>query len=59
MAPKIKYCSTINKFGMKDEHKTFEGITNVSENKNREDFFILASGGKLIAKVPLNWKKII
>ena len=32
LAPKIKCCITINKFGVIDEHKTFKGFTNVSDN---------------------------
>ena len=57
LAPKIKYCLTINKYGVKDEHKTFKGFTNVSDNLNRKEYFNMADGGKLIAKVPLSWKK--
>ena len=57
LAPKIKYCSTKSKFGVIDEHKTFRGLTNVSDNLNRKEYFKMADGGKLIAKVPLSWKK--
>ena len=39
------------------EHKTFQGFTNVSENLNRKEYFKMADGEKLIAKVPLSWKK--
>ena len=28
LAPKIKYCLTINKYGVIDEHKTFKGFSN-------------------------------
>ena len=56
-APKIKYCSTINNYGVIDEHKTFKGFTNVSDNLNREEHFNMADGCKLIAKVPLSWKE--
>ena len=57
LAPKIKYCLTINKYGVIDEHKTFKGFTNVSDNLNRKKYFNMADGDKLIAKVPLSWKK--
>ena len=57
LAPKIKYCLTIKKYGVIDEHKTFKGFTNVSDNLNRKEFFNMADGDKLIAKVPLSWKK--
>ena len=32
LALKIKYCLTINKCGVIDEHKTFKGFNNASEN---------------------------
>ena len=57
LAAKIKYCLTINKYGVIHEHKTFKGFTNVSDNLNRKEFFNMADGDKLIAKVPLSWKK--
>ena len=57
LAPKIKYCLTITKYGVIDEHKTFKGFTNVSDNLNRKEYFNMADGGKLIAKVHLSWKK--
>ena len=57
LAPKIKYCWTINKFGVVDEHKTFKGFTNLSDNLDRKEFFNMADGGKFIAQVPLSWKK--
>ena len=57
LAPKRKYCLTINKYGFIDEHKTFKGFTNVSDNLDRKEYFKMADGDKLIAKVPLSWKK--
>ena len=57
LAPKIKYCLTINKHGVIDEHKTFEGFTNRSDNLDRKEYFNMTDGGKLIAKVSLSWKK--
>ena len=38
LAPKIKYCLTINKYGVIDEHKTFESFTNFSDNLDRKEF---------------------
>ena len=35
LAPK-KNCLTINKYGVIDEHKTFKGFTNVSDNLDRK-----------------------
>ena len=57
LAPKIKYCLTINKYGVIDEHKTFKGFTNVSDNLDRKEYFKMSEGDKLKAKVPLSWKK--
>ena len=57
LTPKIKYCLTINKFGIIDEHKTFKGFTNVIDNLDIKEYFNVADGGKLIAKVPLSWKE--
>ena len=52
-----KYCLSINKNGVINEHKTFKGFTNVSDNLDGKEYFNMADGGKLIAKVPLIWKK--
>ena len=57
LAPKIKYCLTINKYGVIDEHKTFKGFSNVSDNLNGKEYFKMADGDKLVAKVPLSWIK--
>ena len=54
---KQKKCLTINKFGVIDERKTFNGFTNVSDNLDRKEYFNMANGDKLIAKKPLSWKK--
>ena len=37
LAPKIKYCVTINKDGIIDEHTTFKGFTNVSDILDRKN----------------------
>ena len=57
LAPKIKYCLTINKYGVISEHKTFKGFSNVSENLYRKESFKMFGGDKLVAKVPLSLKK--
>ena len=53
LATKTKYCLTINKYGVIDEHKTFKGFTNVSDKLDRKEFFEMFAGDNLIAKVPL------
>ena len=57
LAPKRKYCLTKNNYGVIDEHKTFKGFTNVSDNLNIKEYFKMAHGDNLIAKKPLSWKK--
>ena len=57
LAPKIKYCVTINKFGIFDEHKTIKGFTIVSDDLDRKEYFKMINGDKLVAKVPFSWKK--
>ena len=57
LAPKQKFCLTINKYGVIHEHKTFKGFTNVSDNLDRKEQFKMADGDKLVAKEPLSWKK--
>ena len=57
VAPKIENCLTINKYGVIDEHKTSKGFTNVSESLDRKVYLKRYGGDKLIAKVPLSWKK--
>jgi len=48
---------TIHKHEKSQEHKTLKRFTNVSNNLSRKEYFNMANGGKLIAKVPLSWKK--
>ena len=36
LAPKIKYCLTLKKIGVINEHKTFKGFSNVSDNLDRK-----------------------
>ena len=57
LAPKTKYCLTINKYSVFDEQETFKGFTNISDNLDRKEFFKLFENDKLFAKVPLSWKK--
>ena len=57
LAPKIKFCLASNKYGVIDEHKTLQGFTNVNDNLDRKECFDMADGGKLVAKIPLSWKK--
>ena len=57
LAPKIKYCLTINEYGVIDEHKCFKGFTNVSDNLDRKEYFKMAGGDNLLQKYLLVGKK--
>ena len=57
LAPKIKYCLIISSYGIIDEKKCFKIFTNVSEKLDGKEYFKMANGDNLIAKVPLSWKK--
>ena len=57
LAPKIKYCLIINKYGIISEKKTFKGFQSVSDKLDRKEYFNMRDGNKLIAKIPLSWKK--
>ena len=59
LAPKIKFCLTINKYGVIDEHKTFKSFTNVSDNLDTKDLFKMFNADKIIAYVSLSWRKSI
>ena len=57
LAPKIKYCLIINNYGVISEKKTFKGFKDVSDKMDRKENFKMADGDKLVAKIPLSWKK--
>ena len=57
LAPKLKYCFIINKYGVISEKKTFKGFKDVSDKLNRNEYFKMFEGDKLVAKVPLSWKR--
>ena len=57
LPPKIKYRLTINKYCVIDEHKTFEGLTNMSDNLDRKKYSKMLDSDKLTGKVSLSWKK--
>ena len=59
LAPKIKYCLTINKYGVIDEHKTCKGFKAVRDVLDGKEYFKMAKGDKLIAKLPPSCKKSI
>ena len=57
LAPKIKYCLTIDEYGIISEHKTFKGFTDSKRLLDRLQYFEMLKGNTIQAKLPLSWKK--
>ena len=56
LAPKRKKCSTIDEFGMIQEHKTFKGFSDSRRLLDRQKYFKMMNGEKVIANLPLSCK---
>ena len=57
LAPKLKYCFTINEFGNIEEHKTFKGFNDSKRMLDRSQYFKMIEGKKISAMLPKSWKK--
>ena len=57
LSPKIKFCLTIIKYGVIDENEIFKGFKDVKDVLDKKVYFNMGDGDKLIAKIPLSWKK--
>ena len=57
LAPKIKYCLTVDEFGILQEHKTFKGFNDCKRLLNRSQCFKTIEGEKKSAMLPRWWKK--
>ena len=57
LAPKIKYCLTIDGYGIIQEHKMFKGFNDSKPLLDRSQFFKLIEGEKISAMLPRSWKK--
>ena len=57
LAPKIKYCLTIDEYGIIEEHKTFKGFTESQRLLDRNQYSEMLKGNKMHAKLPISWKK--
>ena len=57
LAPKIKYCLTIDGYGIIQEHKTFKGFNDSKRLLNRSQYFNMKEGKKISAMLPRSWKK--
>ena len=57
LAPKIKYCLSINDYRIISEHKTFKNYSDVKRNSVGKIIFKTSDGEKLITKHSLSQKK--
>ena len=57
LAPKIKYCLTVNEYGVVEEHKTFKGFGDVNRLLDSKKFFEMQKGKSVSGSFPLSWKK--
>ena len=59
LAPKIKYCLTIDDYGIIQEHKTFKGFNDSKRLLDRFQYFKMMEGKKNISYVTKIVEKII
>ena len=57
LALKVKYCLTIDGYGIIQEHKTFKGFTASKRLLDRSQYFKMIEGQKISALLPKSWKK--
>ena len=57
LAPKIKYCLTINELGVIEQHMTFKGFNDSKRLLDRSQYFNMLKGKKITAILPRSWKK--
>ena len=57
LAPKIKYCITINDLGIFEQHMTFKGFSDSKRLLDRSQYFDMSDGKKISAMLPRSWKK--
>ena len=57
LAPKIKYCSTIDEYGVIKEHKMFKGFNDSKRLLHRSQYFKMKEDEKISAMLPRSWKK--
>ena len=56
-APKIKYCLTLDDYGIIHKHKTFKGFNDSNRFSNRSQYFEMMEGKKMSAMLPRTWKR--
>ena len=58
LAPKIKYCLSINDLGIIEQHMTFKGFNDSKRLLDRSQYFDMWEGKKITAMLPRSWKKL-
>ena len=57
LAPKTKYCLTIKKFGILQQHVTFKSFNDSKRFLDRSQNFDMLKGKNISALLPRSWKK--
>ena len=57
LAPIIKYCLTINQFGVIQQQMIFKGFIDSRKLLDRSQYFDMLEGKKISAMLPKSWKK--
>ena len=57
LAPKIKYCLTIDDYGFIQKHNTFKGFNDSKRLLDQSQNFNMIKGDKISAMLPRSWKK--
>ena len=57
LAQKLKYCLTINEFGVIEDYKTFKEFGDVIRLLDRKKYFEMQEGKTVSDSFPLSWKK--
>ena len=57
LAPKIKYCLTIDEYGVIEEHITFMGLTDSKRLLDRSQCLKMLKDKTIYAKLPSSWNK--
>ena len=54
---KVKYCLTIDNYGVIQEHKTFKGFNDSKRLLDQSQYFKMIKGKKVSALLPKGWKE--
>ena len=57
LSPKLKYCLTIDEYGIIQQHMTFKGFNDSKRLLDRSQHFKMIEGKKISAMLPRSWKK--